>query len=68
MASVPITHNEMLKTQAVSNLMTSLVKGSPELRDLALQGLASIANTPKGGESSIPSSPKVCNHSKGASS
>ena len=62
MASVPITHDELLRSQAVSHMMASLAKGSPRVRDAALQGLASIVNTPRG-DLSQPSSPlKVAVH------
>ena len=57
MASVPLTHQEMLRSQAVSHMMSSLAKGSPRLKDMAVQGLASIANSPHAGEMSMPNSP-----------
>ena len=65
MASVPITHNEMLRTQAVSNLMASLARGSPRLREVALEGLASIANNTRAGDASVPISPLKVRSTKG---
>ena len=61
MASVT-THEGMLRSQAVSHMMTSVARGSPRLREAAVQGLASIANSPRGGDDSMPRSPlKVVN-------
>lgn len=59
MASDPTTHNEMLRSQAVSNMMSHVARGSPMLREQAVRGLASIANSPQAGEYSTPNSPRV---------
>ncbi len=57
MASVPTTHEEMLRSHAVSHMMTSVARGSPRLREAAVHGLASIANSPRCGDDGTPRSP-----------
>jgi hypothetical protein len=57
MASQPTTHDQMLKSHAVSHMMQDLARGSPMAQDAAVKGLASIANSPRIEGISVPGSP-----------
>lgn len=46
MASVPQTHAELFRTQAVSQLIRTLTSGSPAAQEAAMRGLAILANSP----------------------
>jgi len=57
MASLPATHEEMVKTHAVSHMMQDLARGSPRVQEAAVRGLASIASTQRRNGISVPGSP-----------
>lgn len=54
MASVPQTHAELFRTQAVSQLIQTLTRGSPAAQDAAVRGLAILANSPQSGAGYSP--------------
>lgn len=58
MASLPQTHAELLRSQAVSQLIGTLHRGDAAAQDAAVRGLATLARSPRAnGSASPPQSP-----------
>ena len=57
MASLPATHDEMLRTRAASHMMQDLAQGSPRVQEAAIRGLVSLAGTQRQNGISVPGSP-----------